>query len=268
MMCAVKYRNTDRLLAPFTAKLYCLILVLPLSFVAPESLWSGVRLGPTQTEPVAVGHQKHRAPLSSSFIPISYLSCSSVRDYQHQDGQQDINRHSGRLNVKYSLCRSGDADDILLSAAFILLFQMHYQDVILGVGAASRGPEKSLRPPPLLLSAAQHVASLPSAGPAHTERKEDWAGRVPVFSPSTRTWLRIIALGDALRLSALLCTTTLIRLLPWLMATSPPLEEKVNLYLIVSLPFSPGSFHHFFIYSASILADSEMRESLKLNLIS
>lgn len=52
------------------------------------------------------------------------------------------------------------------------------------------------------------------------------------------------------------------------MATSPPLEEKVNLYLIVTLPFSPGSFHHFFIYSASIFADSEMRESLKLNLIS
>lgn len=52
------------------------------------------------------------------------------------------------------------------------------------------------------------------------------------------------------------------------MATSPPLEEKVNLYLIVTLPFSPGSFHHFFIYSASILADSEMQESLKLYLIS
>lgn len=42
----------------------------------------------------------------------------------------------------------------------------------------------------------------------------------------------------------------------------------MNLYLIVTLPFSPGSFHHFFIYSASIFADSEMRESLKLNLIS
>lgn len=51
------------------------------------------------------------------------------------------------------------------------------------------------------------------------------------------------------------------------MATSPPLEEKVNLYLIVTLPFSPGSFHHFFIYSASILADSEMQNSFKLYLI-
>lgn len=48
------------------------------------------------------------------------------------------------------------------------------------------------------------------------------------------------------------------------MATSPPLEEKVNLYLIVTLPFRPGSFHHFFIYSA---ADSEMQKSLKLYLI-
>lgn len=83
-----------------------------------------------------------------------------------------------------------------------------------------------------------------------------------------RTWLRIIALSDALRLSALLCTTTLIRLLLWLMATSPPLEEKVNLYLIVSLPFSPGALHHFFIYSASILADSEKEKSLKVYLIS
>lgn len=90
MMCAVKYRNTDRLLAPFTTKLYCLILVLPLGFVATESLWSEVRRGPTRTEPVAVGHQKHRAPLSCSLIP-TYLSCRSVRDYQHQDGQQDIN---------------------------------------------------------------------------------------------------------------------------------------------------------------------------------
>lgn len=89
-----------------------------------------------------------------------------------------------------------------------------------------------------------------------------------MFSPSMRTWLRIIALGDALRLSALLCTTTLIRLLPWLMATSPPLEEKVNLYLIVTLPFSPGSFYYVFIYSASILADSEKEKSLKLYLIS
>lgn len=50
------------------------------------------------------------------------------------------------------------------------------------------------------------------------------------------------------------------------MATSPPLEERVNLYLIVSLPFSPGSFHHFFIYSASILADSRKEKSLKVYL--
>ena len=46
------------------------------------------------------------------------------------------------------------------------------------------------------------------------------------------------------------------------MATSPPLEEKVNLYLIVSLPCRPGSFHYFFIYSASIL-DSVKGEIIK-----
>lgn len=52
------------------------------------------------------------------------------------------------------------------------------------------------------------------------------------------------------------------------MATSPPLEKKVNLYLIASLPFRPGSIHHFFIYSTSILADTEKEKSLKLYLIS
>lgn len=83
-----------------------------------------------------------------------------------------------------------------------------------------------------------------------------------------RTWLRIIVFSDALQLSALLCTTTLIRLLPWLMATSPPLEKRVNLYLIASLPFRPGSIHHFFIYSTSILADTEKEKSLKLYFIS
>lgn len=105
---------------------------------------------------------------------------------------------------------------------------------------------------------------LQSARAARRSRKELLGGREPVFSPSTRTWLRIIALSDALRLSAPLCTTTLIRLLPWLMATSPPLEEKVNLYLIVTLPFRPGSFHHFFIHSASISAALEMQKSLNL----
>lgn len=84
----------------------------------------------------------------------------------------------------------------------------------------------------------------------------------------TSIWLRIIALSDALWLSALLCTTTLIRLHPWLMATSPPLVRKMNLYLIVSLPSSPGSVHCFFYsYSVFILPEIGWREIIKLYLI-
>lgn len=120
-----------------------------------------------------------------------------------------------------------DADNLPLPDTFILPLQMHLREMILTVMTASLVLRSIL--PPLLLSGARHVASLPLQD-LHTWRMEIWGCREPVFSASTKTWLRIIALSDALRLSALLCTTTLIRLLPWLMATSPPLEEKVSIW--------------------------------------
>lgn len=132
---------------------------------------------------------------------------------------------------------------------------MHLLNMILGVSAVS--PPSSPYAPVCM-----QPASL-SAGSAHSEEGD--LGSLE-FSPSTRTWLRIIALSDALRLSALLCTTTLIRLLPWLMAASPPFEEKVDLYLIVTLPFSPSSFRHFLIYSASSFPDSDMQKKIIKNL--
>lgn len=142
-----------------------------------------------------------------------------------------------------------DADGLPQPETSVLLLQMQL------MGNYINSPS----PPPL----PRHVTGLWTLLDQHMQRKMIWGGRDPVFSASTRTWPRIIALGCALRLSALLCTTTLNRLLAWLMGTSPPIEEKVNLYLIVTLPFNRGSFHLFFIHSASFFADSQMQVSFK-----
>lgn len=104
------------------------------------------------------------------------------------------------------------------------------------------------------------------------QRKFRWLGASVLFfflffPSTTRAWLRIIALSDALRLSAPLCTTTLIRLLPWLMATSPPSEGESESLSGSHSSVQPGPFHHFFI-SASTVADSDMQKSLKMYFIS
>lgn len=85
-----------------------------------------------------------------------------------------------------------------------------------------------------------HAAGLASRGDSALEQVLPPFPFSTIFPHPTRAWLRIIALSDAPRLSAPLCTTTLIRLLPWLMATSPPWEGEANLYLIVTHPFSPA----------------------------
>lgn len=197
---------------------------------------------------------KHRPPTPSPPSSFTYLSRSLAGDYrhtqespQHKPAQQKNERWAWSVQ-EWSLIIYG----------YLLHLNYRFECInMIWVGAQQWEPSLYLS----LSSCLWHVNQPPSVSPAHCE--EDLGGRKLALSLATRTWLRIIALSDALQPSALLCSTALIRLPPWLMSTSPPPEEKVYLYLIVSLPFSPGFFLHFFIYSASTLADAEKSKTIK-----
>lgn len=86
---AIKYGNTDGLLAPFATKLYCLILTLPPSS-QPQKF---MKCDAMQPDPGWTrGSWPSKAPRSAPLPPpprppalssLTYLSRSSVRDYRH-----------------------------------------------------------------------------------------------------------------------------------------------------------------------------------------